>query len=97
MPTSGSRRPALEVGLVSEVTPADRLAERARWAAEAIASQPADAVVATVRNLWMAQELSRRQALDLGSFLLAAGNSVEALAEGQAFFASGKRVKPNVR
>ena len=88
---------ALEVGLVSEVTPADRLAERARWAAEAIASQPADAVVATVRNLWMAQELSRRQALDLGSFLLAAGNSVEALAEGQAFFASGKRVKPNVR
>ena len=26
---------ALEVGLVSEVTPADRLAERARWAAEA--------------------------------------------------------------
>jgi hypothetical protein len=45
----------------------------------------------------MAQELSRRQALDLGSFLLAAGNSVEALAEGQAFFASGKRVKPNVR
>lgn len=82
---------ALEVGLVSEVTPADRLAERARWAAEAIASQPADAVVATVRNLWMAQELSRRQALDLGSFLLAAGNSVEALAEGQAFFASGKR------
>ena len=88
---------ALEVGLVSEVTPADRLAERARWAAEAIASQPADAVVATVRNLWMAQELSRRQALDLGNFLLAAGNSPEALAEGQRFFASGQRVRPNIR
>ena len=53
--------------------------------------------IATVRNLWMAQELSRRQALDLGNFLLAAGNSPEALAEGQRFFASGQRVRPNIR
>jgi enoyl-CoA hydratase/carnithine racemase len=88
---------ALEVGLVSEVVPGAELVDRARWAAEAIASQPVDAVMATVRTMWMAQELSRNQALGMGNFLLGAGNTVEGLAAGQAMFASGQRIRPNVR
>ena len=88
---------AQQIGLVSEVVPAAELADAARWAAEAIASQPAQAVQATVRNLWMAKELSRQQAVDAGAMMLSVGSSVDNLKEGQEFFASGRRIRPKVR
>jgi enoyl-CoA hydratase/carnithine racemase len=77
--------------------PGDELLAAARWAAAAIASQPAEAVQTTVRSLWAARELSRQQALDLGPVLLTMGVSVEALAEGQKAFSSGARITPRVR
>ncbi len=92
-----SARRACEIGLVSEVVPADGLAGAARWAAAAIASQPPPAVQATVRAIWAARELSRQQAIDLGPTLLASGVSLDAQAAGQATFASGRRVTPRVR
>ena len=49
---------ALQIGFVSETCPAEELAERARWAAQAIADQPALAVQGTVRALWTGLELS---------------------------------------
>src|SRR5262245_46059298 len=61
-----SAKRAYEIGLVSEVVPADKLRETAQWAAEAIASAPPLAIQGTVRAIWAARELSRTQALGLG-------------------------------
>ena len=88
---------AHQVGLVSEVVPASELEARATWAAEAIASQPLEPTVATVRALWAARELAPGTAEELGSVLLNLGMSAESLDEGQQAFASGRRTTPNVR
>ena len=83
---------AHEVGLVQEVVPLDRLAEAAARVADAIASQPARAVQATVRAVWYAQELGYRQALDVGKTLVQLGTDEKDLADGQALFNSGRRI-----
>ena len=85
-------RRAYEVGLVQEVVPAAELQDAALRAAEAIASQPALAVQATVRAIWYARELGYRQALDVGDTLVMLGTDDSALAEGQRSFRSGRRV-----
>ncbi|NDH76692.1 MAG: enoyl-CoA hydratase/isomerase family protein, partial [Actinobacteria bacterium] len=54
---------AHRIGLVSEVCPADELMERARWVADAIASQPAVGVQASLRSIWAANDLGTKQAL----------------------------------
>ncbi|CAN5156458.1 enoyl-CoA hydratase/isomerase family protein [soil metagenome] len=88
---------ALEIGLVSEVCPGAELEDRAAWLADTIASAPAGPMQATLRTLWAGRELSRRQALDLGTNFLNLGMSAEALAEGQEAFATGRRAEPRVR
>ena len=92
-----SARRAYEIGLVSEVVAPDELAGAAERLARVIASQPALAVQATLRTVWAAQDLPRRQALDASVALVAAGNTAEALAEGQELFASGRRVEWRLR
>lgn len=88
---------AHQVGLVSEVVAdADALAEAAGWAAAAMASAPPSAIQATLRTLWAGRELSRQQALDLGTTFLQLGMSEEALAEGQKAF-QGERIVPRDR
>lgn len=88
---------AHQVGLVSEVVPATELLDRAAWAAAAIASQPLEPTVATVRALWAARELAPGTAEELGAVLLNLGMSEAALDEGQGVFASGVRIEPRVR
>jgi len=88
---------ARQVGLVSEVAPAAELAERARWAAAAIAEQPALAVQGTLRALWMGLEVSRRQALDHAFLFTNVGTDPVSLAEGQERFTSGKRIEWRLR
>jgi enoyl-CoA hydratase/carnithine racemase len=88
---------AHQLGFVSEVVPGDQLADAAAWVARTIASQPALAVQATLRSIWTANELSRSAALDVSVPLVAAGNTPEALAEGQRSFAAGQRATPRVR
>ncbi|MFE4667532.1 enoyl-CoA hydratase/isomerase family protein [Streptomyces sp. NPDC056716] len=83
---------AHEVGLVQEVVPAAELSAAASRVAEAIASQPARAVQATVRAVWYAQEMGYRQALDVGKTLVQLGSDEKDLAAGQALFASGRRI-----
>lgn len=92
-----SARRALEIGFVSEVVPATELADVARAAATAIASQPAAAVQATLRTIWAARELSRRQALDLGNTFLHLAMSADSLAAGQEQFRRGGRIEPRIR
>jgi len=54
---------ALQIGLVQEVVPADRLLERAQHLAREVAEGPPAAVQGTVRSIWLAGELSRSQAI----------------------------------
>jgi enoyl-CoA hydratase/carnithine racemase len=88
---------ALQIGLVTEVVPAAELRERAGWAAGVIAQAHPVAVQGTLRALWAGRELSRSQALGLGWAFVGLGNDPEALAEGQARFASGARVNWRLR
>jgi len=88
---------AHQVGFVSEVAPKEALADRARWAAQAIADQPALAVQGTLRALWMGLEMSRRQALDHAFLVTAVGTDPATLEEGQATFSSGKRIEWRLR
>ena len=92
-----SAKRAHEIGFVSEVVPLADLHETAKWSADAIASAPALATAGAVRALWMALELSRKQALDMGFSLIRIGSDPESIAEGQAKFAGGQRIEPRIR
>jgi len=92
-----SAQRALQIGLVTEVVPADELHARARWAADVIAKAHPVAVQGTLRALWAGRELSRGQALGLGWAFVGLGNDPAALAEGQERFASGQRVDWRLR
>jgi len=92
-----SAQRALQIGLVTEVVPADELRARAQWAAAEIAKAHPVAVQGTLRALWAGRELSRSQALGLGWAFVGLGNDPAALAEGQARFASGQRVEWRLR
>lgn len=69
-----SAKRALENGLVSEVVPADELMEKARWAAEAIASYPPHGVQGSIRSIWAARDMTRAQALTMAPHLIEMGN-----------------------
>jgi len=92
-----SAKRAYEIGLVSEVVAADQLRAAAAWAAAAIASAPPLAIQGTVRAIWAARELSRSQALALGYAFVGMGTNQESIRQGQAAFASGKRLKWKLR
>jgi enoyl-CoA hydratase/carnithine racemase len=82
---------AHEIGLVSEVVPADQLRAAARQAAEVIAAQSPLAIQATIRALWYAQEVGYRQALDVGKTLVMLGTDQSVLSENQKVFQAGAR------
>jgi enoyl-CoA hydratase/carnithine racemase len=88
---------ALDIGLVTEVVPADDLQAAAHWIASAIAAQPPTAVQASLRTLWAARELTRAQMIDLGPTFLNLAMTKEAMAEGQVTFNSGQRIEPRIR
>jgi enoyl-CoA hydratase/carnithine racemase len=92
-----SAKRAYEIGLVSQVVPADELRDTTAWAAEAIASQPPLAVQGTVRAIWAGLELSRSDALAQAYTYIGLGTNQESIAEGQRAFASGKRIEWRLR
>jgi enoyl-CoA hydratase/carnithine racemase len=92
-----SAKRAYEIGLVSQVARDDLLVDEALRVAKAIASQPARAVQATVRAMWLARDLSPAQSLAAAPELLNLGTTPEALEEGQRAFSSGKRIEPRIR
>ena len=77
---------AHQLGLVSEIVPLAELMERAMWVARAIASAPVYAIQGTVRSVWMAHELSRRDARAQVSSFVSLGTQFENIAEGQETF-----------
>ena len=92
-----SARRAYDIGMVSEVVPADELLTAAGYVARVIADRPPLAVQATLRATWAAHELSRSQALALGYAYVGLGTDAATLQEGQEFFASGQRVEWRLR
>jgi enoyl-CoA hydratase/carnithine racemase len=88
---------AREIGLVSEVAPRDELRERAEWAARVIADSPPLAIQGTMRALWTALEVSRRQALELAGLYTRIGSDAETFRTGQQRFQSGQRPKWRLR
>jgi enoyl-CoA hydratase/carnithine racemase len=89
-----SAQRAHQVGFVQDVVALAELEATAGRIAHALAAQPAAAVQGTLRALWAAREMARAQALAMAPHLVALGNQPEALAEGQAAFASGVRITP---
>jgi enoyl-CoA hydratase/carnithine racemase len=92
-----SAKRAYEVGLVSEVVPADKLREAAEWAARIIASQPPLAIQGTLRAIWAARDLPRTQALSMAYAFVGLGTNKESIQEGQKAFASKDRPKWRLR
>jgi enoyl-CoA hydratase/carnithine racemase len=92
-----SAETAHRIGLVSEVVAPDELQAAAGWVAEAIASQPAVAVQASLRAIWAANDLGRRDALQMAPAILTTGTSPAAMAQGVASFESGKRIERRIR
>ena len=81
---------AHQLGLVSEVVPAPELLERAMWVARAIASAPVLAIQGTLRAVWMAHELTRREALAQVSTFVSLGTQYENIAGGQQTFQASR-------
>jgi enoyl-CoA hydratase/carnithine racemase len=92
-----SAQRAYEVGLVSEVVPLAELHDAAQRLAQSIAASPALAVEATLKAVWTAFEVGRRQGLDMGYSFVAMGMTADSLAEGQQRFAAGERVDWRLR
>ena len=88
---------AHRIGLVSEVCPGDELMARARWVAEAIASQPSVGVQASLRAIWAANDLGTKQALAMGPSLLTTGFDRAGMEAGGEAFSSGTRIEPRTR
>lgn len=84
---------AYQIGFVQDVVPSADLLTTAGRIAGAMAAQPAAAVQGTLRALWAAREMSRKQALSMAAQLVLLGNQPEAIAEGQQMFTSGKRIE----
>jgi enoyl-CoA hydratase/carnithine racemase len=92
-----SAQKAQQLGLVSEVVPGDQLMDAALTLGRQLASLPATAVQGTLRSLWAARTMARDHAIAMAPSFVEIGNRPEAIAEGQAFFSSGKRIEPRIR
>ncbi len=60
------------------------------WVASRIASAPVLAIQGTVRAIWMAMEVGRREALAQVSTIVSLGTERENFAKGQEAFKSGR-------
>ena len=92
-----SAQRALQAGLVSEVFSPETLLDEAQKIAATIASVPSLVTQGTLRALWLARELSRKQALEQAYLITSVGTSKESLAAGQERFSSGERVEWRLR
>jgi enoyl-CoA hydratase/carnithine racemase len=88
---------AYQIGLVSQVVPKEELHDTAEWAARAIASADPLPVMGTVRAIWNAREVPRRQAIDLAYLYIRIGQDKKVMQESMERFSSGGRVEWRLR
>ncbi len=74
-----------------------KLVERAKWVADAIASQPPIAVQATLRAIWAANDMGRLAALAAAPAILTTGFDRAGMEAGADSFSSGERITPRTR
>jgi enoyl-CoA hydratase/carnithine racemase len=86
-----SAQRAHDIGLVSEVVPAAELMDRALWVANAIADAPTKVIQGTLRAVWMAHEVTRRQALTMVSSYVTLGTEYDNIDAGEDRFRGKKR------
>jgi enoyl-CoA hydratase/carnithine racemase len=87
---------ALEIGLVTEVLPADELLDKAVWIGERIAMSPPLAVQGTLKAAWMTHEQGRRDAIAQMSSIVLLGTEYDNIEAGQKSFHEN-REKPRTR
>ena len=87
---------ALEIGLVTEVLPADELLDKAVWIGERIAMSPPLAVQGTLKAAWLTHEQGRRDALAQMSSIVLLGTEYDNIEAGQKSFHEN-REKPRTR
>jgi enoyl-CoA hydratase/carnithine racemase len=92
-----SAKRAYEVGFVTEVVSAGELRDAADRIARTIARHVPNVIQGTVRSIWTAQDLGRKDALDLGKVLIRVGSRPDDLRQGQENFSQGQRVTPRIR
>ncbi|HVM63502.1 MAG TPA: enoyl-CoA hydratase/isomerase family protein [Acidimicrobiales bacterium] len=92
-----SAQRAFEIGLVSQVVPKEDLRSAVEWAARAIAAADPLPVMGTVRAIWNARDVPRRQALDLAYLYVRIGQDRTVMRESMERFASGGRVEWRLR
>jgi enoyl-CoA hydratase/carnithine racemase len=88
---------AHQIGLVTEVVPADELLEQAGWAARTIADAPPLVIQGTMRALWTAHDVGRAHGIELANLFTRIGSEAAAFKEGQDRFSSGQRVEWKLR
>ena len=91
-----SARRACEIGLASELVPANELHARAQEIASIIASKPSVSTQGTVRAIWESLEIGRTAALSRGLHYTQLGNE-KGIAEVENMLKSGKRKDFSVR
>jgi enoyl-CoA hydratase/carnithine racemase len=88
---------AEQIGLVTQVVPADEVVEVTRKLALTIASYSPAAVQASLRAVWASREMSPAQMLELGNLFLNLATSPESLRDSQAVFQTRKPAPPTIR
>ena len=88
---------AREIGLVTEVVPADELRDRAAHVAQIIADSPPLVIQGTMRALWTALEVPRTQAVGMANLFTRIGSDAAAFKAGQERFTKGERPKWETR
>ena len=73
------------------MTPAEELLERALWVGTVIAEAPVLAVQGTLKAIWMAHEIARKQALEQVSTWVSLGTQYENIESGQQSFQGARR------
>ena len=92
-----SARTAQQLGLVSEVVPADQLTAAADRLADIIAAKDPSAIQGSLRAVWAALDMHRAVAMDVGFHLAMTGNDHADMEAAAASFASGERPPFRVR
>jgi len=92
-----SAQTALQIGLVTEVVPAEGLHDAAAWLAEGVASLPPNVSSGTLRAAWAASELGPLGARAMAPSILSTATDKEIMRQGNEAFANQPRITPRVR
>ncbi len=92
-----SAQTALQIGLVTEVVPADQLHEQAAWLAESVASLPPNVSAGTLRAVWAANDLGPLGAASMAPSILSTATDKDVMRAGNEAFENQPRITPRIR